>query len=199
MKANTIGKIFDYKNNSFTIVGLVCSLLIIYFHCYPIYYGTLNPRHDWITLNVLRGINIGTFVVPVFFVTSGFLVTFSLMKSKSSVDYIIKRVKRIIPPLFLVLLGTILFVAPFVSDLGWKILISPGVYLHYIGDNVLFIKNNVHSIADVFSCNPYPDIVNGSIWTLKHQFLLYIVALVIYKLGILNNKKCLVYCLYFHF
>lgn len=54
------------------------------------------------------------------------------------------------------------------------------------------IKNTVYGIADVFMSNPYSSAINGSIWTLKHQVLLYLIILILYKLGVIKKGKLLI-------
>lgn len=189
LKGKSIGEIFDIKNNSFTTVGFTMSFLIILYHCYPLYYGASSGKVDFLS-SMLNGFNIGALIVPLYFIISGFLITFSIYRTKSTWKYIYKRIKKIVPSLLLCLLLCALILAPLVSELGFFDYIkSTWLYKNYIVDNVLLIKNTVYAIEGVFTNNIYPAAINGSIWTLKHQFLLYIIALVVFKVGFLKKDK----------
>lgn len=53
----------------------------------------------------------------------------------------------------------------------------------------MLFKNTAYGIADVFASNPYPNVINGSIWTLKHQFFMYLIIIPIYHFFIKDEKK----------
>ena len=61
--------------------------------------------------------------------------------------------------------------------------------MKYIIDNILLYKNTIYSIGDIFVNNPYPAAINGSIWTLKHQFFMYLLIIPIYYFLIKDKKE----------
>lgn len=193
----TIKDIYNSRNNSFTIMSIIMSIMIIIFHSYALFYN--NGKTDFFS-NLLGYENTGSIVVSIFFIISGFMIPTSLKNSKSLKQYFYKRIKKIIPPLFLCLLVSGLVIAPLVSKVNYlNYLFHPGNYFYYIFDNIFFIKNTVFRIGNAFINNPYPAVINGSIWTLKHQFFMYILIVPIFYLFLKDDKKYyyLIYLLMF--
>lgn len=87
MEFGTLSKIYDKKNNSFTILGIIASLLIIYFHCYPLFYGADTTIVDIFTKNC-GSEALGGVIVAMFFVISGFMITTSIKNSKNTSSYL---------------------------------------------------------------------------------------------------------------
>lgn len=182
----TIKNIYDSHNNSFTILSIIMSITIIIFHCYPLFsvggVGFISKH--------MNTENVGSVVVAMFFVISGFMITTSIKNSKNVFIYLHKRIKKIIPPLFLCLVISALIIPPLVLKINiFKYIIHPRNYFNYIFDNIFMIKNTVYNIFNTFKDNPYPYAINGSIWSLKHQFFMYLLMIPIFYAFIKNNKK----------
>ena len=176
----TIKDIYNSHNNSFTIMSIIMSIMIIVFHCYALFYN--NGKTDFLS-NFLGYENTGSIVVAMFFIISGFMIPTSLKNSRDLKTYFLKRIKKIIPPLLLCLTISALVIAPLVLKVNYfNYLFHPGNYFNYIFDNIFLIKNTVYHIQDAFINNPYPSAINGSIWTLKHQFFMYILIVPIFYL-----------------
>ena len=185
MKDKIVDK-YDAKNNSFTLVSIIMSLLIIYFHCYPLFYGPTTSNYDLFTKHF--GLSLGEVVVGAFFAISGFMIVTSLQKSKNTWEYLKKRFIKIFPPLVFCLLVCALVIAPILSDIPKLDFIkNVNIYKRYIIDNILLWRNTQYGIADVFIGNPYPSAINGSLWTIKHQFFMYILILGI-NIALLKKK-----------
>ena len=183
----TIKDIYDSHNNLFTIMSIIMSIMIIVFHCYALFYN--NGKTDFLS-NLLEYENTGSIVVAMFFIISGFMIPTSLKNSKNLGNYLWKRVKKIIPPLFLCLVVSSMVIAPLVLKVNYfSYLFHPGNYFHYIFDNLLFVKNTNYGISNAFINNPYPIAINGSIWTLKHQFFMYLLIIPIFYLLVKDDKK----------
>lgn len=183
----SLNNIYDNKNNSFTILSVVMSIMIIYYHCYPLFFGITSKKSDIFT--ELMGISLGEVIVGAFFVISGFMIITSLNNSKNIAEYLKKRFIKIFPPLIFCLLICALVIAPILSDIPkWDFIKSTKLYSRYIFDNIFLWKNTQYGIADVFINNPYPAAINGSIWTIKHQFFMYILIIAI-NFAILKKNK----------
>lgn len=104
---------FDIKNNSLSIASIICSIAIILFHSYPLLFGVnkLGPVSD-----LLSPLSIGQIVVAFFFVISGFMISKSIKNSKSTSNYLKKRVKKIFPGLILTLIISVFIISPIVRD-----------------------------------------------------------------------------------
>lgn len=189
MKSESLKKRFDYKNNSFTILSIIASLLIIYFHSYDLFYGREHKISDIFT-TIFVGENLGSVIVAMFFTVSGFMITNSIRNSKNMKQYLYKRVKKIYPPLIFCLVVCACVIAPIISTIPKiEFLKNISLYYHYILDNILMFKNTVYGIADVFLNNPYPVAINGSIWTLKHQIFMYLLIIPLFYLYFKNGKE----------
>lgn len=189
MKKVSLKDRFDFKNNSFTILSILASILILYFHSYPLFYG-INTRNSDIISGILVGENLGSILVAMFFTISGFMITNSIKNSKSTGEYLVKRVKKIFPPLIFCLIISACVISPIISEQPKLVFLSNfKIYVWYIIDNSFLLKNTVYSIADVFSNNPYPNAINGSIWTLKHQIFMYILMIPIFTVFISKIKR----------
>jgi peptidoglycan/LPS O-acetylase OafA/YrhL len=107
-----------------------------------------------------------------FFMLSGFLVFFSYLRSKSLLQYFKRRAQRIMPPYVAIVLlcavcGVLLTNMPaseyFTSPQFWQ----------YLGANLTFANFLQPSLPGVFEGQVYES-VNGSLWTMKVEILLYI-------------------------
>ena len=107
-----------------------------------------------------------------FLIISGFLIAKSLLRSGSLLDYYYKRALRVFPGLW-VMLGITIVVCFFFSG---KSLLA---YLtHYTTRDYGFFNallRTQYKIDGVFADNPYPNAVNGSLWTIPYEFFFYIV------------------------
>lgn len=187
---NKFSEIYDRKNNSFTILSVVLSIGVIYFHCYPLFYGTNTTHWDLFTSNILKGSSLGAFCVNIFFIISGFMITTSIQRSKNTIMYLIKRIKKIFPALILCLLISALIIGPLTTELPKVYYLKTfDIWKYYIIDNILLFKNTIYGIADVFVNNPYISAINGSIWTLKHQFFCYLIIILFYKVKLLDKRR----------
>lgn len=119
-----------------------------------------------------------------FFALSGFLVYGSYLRSKSWRTYIGRRARRILPTYsFIVLLCALGLVA--VSSFSATDYFSSAQWWRYLISNLTFFNFIEPELPGVFTDNVIPA-VNGSLWTLKIEWTLYLsvplVALLISKL-----------------
>lgn len=142
------------------------SLSVIWSHAFPIS-GQTEPT--------IAGFTIGEIAVAVFFLLSGYLITWSYVKTNDPLKYLWARVLRIFPGLVIVLLFTAFVVGPFFTHapLGKYLAATP----HYILHNLPIFKGVSDSLPGVFVDNPLPTHVNGSLWTLNYEFRCYLLIL----------------------
>lgn len=107
-----------------------------------------------------------------FFILSGFLVFYSYIRCKSLGDYFKRRARRILPPyLTIVLLCAICGV--FVTDLSASDYFTSSQFWQYMGANLTFANFLQPLLPGVFVGHIH-EAVNGSLWTMKVEILLYI-------------------------
>jgi peptidoglycan/LPS O-acetylase OafA/YrhL len=166
------------RDNNFTVIRLVFSLLVLFGHSYSVTRSGLDPISSHL------GIWIGRLAVDGFFVISGFLVTASLLKN-GPVQYAVARILRIYPAIIVCTLLS-------AFGLGLALTTLPkGDYLHHpvTWD---FLKTipliDVHYyLPGVFQHNPFSKGVNGSLWTLPAEVRCYVLLLCIGFVGALER------------
>jgi peptidoglycan/LPS O-acetylase OafA/YrhL len=158
----------DNRTNNFDFLRLIFASFVIVTHSYPL---SGSPKSDFLFHLSNGQISLSYIGVRGFFIISGYLIFQSLERSHNVLEYFRKRILRIFPALFVVLLLTVIL-APFVYESGIPFFQNTSV-LTYIPNNLLLYKNQ-YEILGIFEKNPYKSAINGSLWTLPYEFTLYI-------------------------
>lgn len=177
---------YDRKSNTFDYIRIIFAIFVILSHAYPIFFGM--SAHGPITQNILRTETLGGIAVIGFLLISGFMTTQSIMHSKNNKEFLFKRILRIFPPLIIMLLITIFVIGPMAYQ-GDKANYYNESVTNYFTKNVNILGNTSYTIDGVFTNNPYPAAINGSIWVLKHEFMAYLVLIVCALCGLLKERK----------
>lgn len=135
---------------TFDRARLIAATAVVFSHCFPVL-GIPEP------LQALGGPTIGTIAVWVFFAISGYLVTGSWLSEPKLWRFVLKRAARILPALLCVLTFALL--------LGAELTTSPD----YWRDARLFSVKQ----PGVFLELPYPGVMNGSLWSLVPEAIMY--------------------------
>ncbi|MFV5698711.1 acyltransferase family protein [Flavobacterium sp. ZT3R17] len=128
----------------------------------------------------------GAFAVKLFFFISGLVVTNSYLSKKSAIYFVISRIFRIIPALLFVLLVTVFIFGLALTKFEVLDYLSKLDYLIYIRRNLVFYS--YYLLPGVFNENLYPNIVNGSFWSLRYEVACYIVLLILFIILGKRNK-----------
>lgn len=107
-----------------------------------------------------------------FFMLSGFLVFYSYLRSPSLKEYVVRRARRILPPYIAIVLLCAISGA-FLTTMPAREYFSSGTFYRYLAANLSFANFFQPTLPGVFEGNPYP-YVNGSLWTMKVEILLYL-------------------------
>ena len=150
------------RNNNFDCVRLIFATFVVISHSYVL---TGASEGDFLYRATSGQTMFSHVGVAGFFVVSGYLVFESLCRSTSVVDYLRKRVRRIVPALLVMLLIT-LMVLPVVYDSSIPYTKNVEVWT-YLPRNLLLATQ--YHIAGVFENNPYPRVINGSLWTIRYD------------------------------
>jgi peptidoglycan/LPS O-acetylase OafA/YrhL len=122
-------------------------------------------------LRAITGFLSSAVAVKAFFVVSGFLIFMSFDRSSSIASYASKRVRRIYPAYFtIVMLCAIGLVL--VSSVGAADYFSIA-WIKYVLANLAFLNFIEHSLPGVFESNKLTA-VNGALWTLKVEVMFYL-------------------------
>lgn len=165
-------------SNNFDCLRIFAALAVLYSHHFALS-GKPEPY--------LLGINtIGGDAVYIFFTVSGYLVTSSWLNDPNFFRFSLRRILRIWPALTVVVLGTAYILGPILTTLPLNEYFSNPVTHKYIG--WLWMQANF-VLPGVLESNPYPGVLNGSLWTIPLEVQCYIVLTVAGILGLLRKKS----------
>jgi peptidoglycan/LPS O-acetylase OafA/YrhL len=174
------------RQNNFDALRLVAAISVIFSHSFLIAEGTQNNE----PLILLAGNQciLGLVGVFVFFAISGFLVTQSFEQTANPLHYLAKRALRIFPGLFVATLVSAFVLGPLVTNLPLGAYLSrPEPYEYVLGNTLL--DQSVHELPGVsFVANPVGLEINGSLWTLRCEFVMYLMVLVLGVLRLLTMR-----------
>lgn len=173
---------WDRRENNFDFMRLSLAVLVIYSHGYALGLGSEanEPFVRW-TGGQVSG---GAIAVDAFFVMSGFLIAASAERSSGIFKFLRKRFARIYPAFVVAAIITAALIVP----------ISGGrfVYSGWIERTADFVWATVRlvefSYVGVFAGNPYPNVINGSTWSIPYEFWCYIGVAVLMAAGILRRR-----------
>lgn len=152
--------------NNFDFLRLLFALMVIFTHSIHVAdYGAEDFLGNATNLQV----SISYIGVRGFFVISGYLIYQSLVRSKDLIDYYWKRVLRLFPALF-VMLVLCLLLGPFVYESTIPYWQNHQVLTYLPNNMALYLVQ--HQVNGVFSHN-YSKAVNGSLWTICYEFTCY--------------------------
>lgn len=154
------------RRNNFDFLRFSAASAVVIGHCY-----WLSGAGETEPVRLFTGsMDTADIAVNLFFVMSGFLIAASWIKSRSAVEFAAKRALRIFPALCVSVLLTVLVVGPMATGLSLKDYLLNSQTLLYLSNMALV--THFH-LPGVFSGNPFPDTVNGSVWTLPYEVLMY--------------------------
>lgn len=113
-----------------------------------------------------------------FFALSGFLVYGSYMRSGNLLHFVKRRARKILPPYLTIVLLCAFLLGFTLTPHDWNSYFSTD-WLKYLGANLSFLNFLHPSLPGVFG----GEAVNGSLWTIKIEWLLYLsVPIVIWSI-----------------
>jgi peptidoglycan/LPS O-acetylase OafA/YrhL len=172
------------RRNNFDALRLVAALSVMFSHAFLIADGT--QKNEWLICLTGNQSILGLTGVFVFFAISGFLVTQSFEQTGDPLRFLAKRALRIFPGLFVAALLSAFVLAPLVTTLEPGAYFSQAAPYRYVVGNTL-LDQSVHELPGVmFVNNPVGLEINGSMWTLRFEFMMYLMVLALGVLRLLN-------------
>jgi peptidoglycan/LPS O-acetylase OafA/YrhL len=157
-------------HNNFDFLRFVFALFVLITHSFALL-GVADQ--EWLVNYTNGQLSFSDIGLAGFFVISGYFIYKSMERSSSIWDYLKKRFLRLFPALFVVLFLTLLII---------PILYNGSVPL---GENLsywTYLPNNLSlygfqgKVDGVFANLPYHSI-NGSLWTIRYEFSLYLLVM----------------------
>lgn len=156
-------------DNNFNLIRMIAAFAVLISHSFALAHGTTDAE----PLRTTLGMALGNIAVDVFFITSGFLVTASLVTRHSAASFVRARALRIFPALWAMLLLTVFGLGVLATSLSPTVYLSlPDTY-HYLAKNAALVTGVTYHLPGVFESNPYQQVVNSSLWTLPYELALY--------------------------
>ena len=150
------------KENNFDFLRLLFASTVCFVHAYDL--------SGFIELSWLVNVLSSDVAVKGFFVISGFLIFMSYERSKSLGSYTIKRIRRIYPAYFAIVMicaiGLVSVSTKSASDY------FSFEWLKYVFANLTFLNFLQPDLPGVFESN-IVRAVNGALWTLKIEVMFY--------------------------
>lgn len=172
------------RDNNFNLLRMVAAGAVLVSHAYPIALGTGASE----PLYPLLKINLGTLAVLTFFVISGFFISQSFERRSSIRGFVAARVLRLYPGLFVALGVTVLVVGPLVTTLPLTQYFGSIKTLAYVPSNIS-LKWLQYGLPGVFLHNPYPEAINGSLWSLFYEVVCYAAVLTLGVAGVTARAR----------
>lgn len=126
-------------------------------------------------------------VLPMFFGLSGFLVAASAQRL-SLRNFAINRGFRIFPALVVEIMLSAFLIGPALTIIPIRQYFLDSQFAAYLLNMVGIIH---YRLPGVFEANPTPFIVNGSLWTVPHEILCYLVMAVLIVTGLSKRPTAL--------
>lgn len=147
--------------NNFDFMRLTAALMVLVQHQFDLMHQTVSSPFP---------IGYGELGVAIFFTISGFLVVQSWIADPHIIRFMEKRFLRIWPGLLVATCLAALVLGPTITTLGWQEYFSSELTLRYFRNLRLDIQ---YLLPGVFAANPYPNAVNGSLWTIPLEVKWY--------------------------
>ena len=174
--------------NCFGLLRIVLSCLVIVSHSYPIGGFGVEPL-----LALSKGdLTLGTFAVIGFFALSGLLIGISAEKLSTG-RFFAHRVRRIFPGYWACLFVTAWVIGPIIAvvrDMPWKSVLYPpgGSARSFVLQN-LTLDIRQYALGSTLDRMPYPNAINGSLWSLAYEFACYLVVFAVIRLWIAGKRR----------
>ncbi|WP_280702745.1 acyltransferase [Kitasatospora sp. GP82] len=169
------------------MLRLLLAWAVMVSHTFPLGYRQPNPG----TALTHGQADVGTLAVCGFFVLSGLLITRSVGRLPLG-RFLWHRALRILPGLWCCLLVTALVAAPLLrlhaghglSD-WWLHKGGPGTYLSASWP----LAGELPGIRGVLTDVPYAGTINGSLWSLRYEVLMYLLLAILSISGVLRRAR----------
>ncbi len=174
------------RDNNFNLIRFILASSVIISHGYDLTTGSV--RRDY-CFN-LTGHSFAWYAVNGFFTVSGFLVSVSLFRRNNVIDFVRARVLRIYPGLLLMVFSVTLIMGLFFSTLTFMQFIMHHQTLRFVLGNSSLL-NVQFPLPGVFLHNASPNSVNGSLWTLPYEAMMYVLLAGLAMIGGIKSKRVL--------
>jgi peptidoglycan/LPS O-acetylase OafA/YrhL len=183
LAAVSLGSQTQGRHNNIQLLRLLAACAVVVFHCYAL----TDRWTDEPLWRLAPELNFGALGVKTFFVISGFLVTQSWLARADLASFSVARALRIYPALMAATIFTIALAAVSTA------LPMPAFLAHR--DTFDFAWQTATgwaapvALPGAYARNPFPNAVNGSLWTLPIEIRLYVALAIAGIAGVLARRS----------
>jgi peptidoglycan/LPS O-acetylase OafA/YrhL len=179
-----------HRANNFDAVRLVAALSVVFSHSFLIAEGSeASEPFVWISGNqCILGL-VGVFV---FFIISGYLVTESYCRHPAPGRFAVRRVLRIYPGLLANVLVCAFLIGPLITALPVGAYFAGPELRQFLVETLTLNTGPLHLPGVLFADNPVGLLVNGSLWTLRYEMMMYLMILALAAVGPLRLSSAIV-------
>lgn len=163
------------RANNLHALRLVLAMAVIASHAWPLALGPGTPE----PLEALTGHSLGGWAVGLFFFLSGLLIARSAER-QDVFGFLRARARRLLPGLGVAVVVTLVLAVlsgavPSVAEaVEWLV-------------RAVTLVSIEHRISGAFANAPYPEVVNGPLWSLSHEVAAYVLCWGAARLGLLRS------------
>ena len=187
----TLGSRLKSRDNNFDAMRLLAAFAVIVSHAYPIAWGSIgNDSEPYLKLSGYC--SIGEISVSIFFIVSGLLVARSFISDPNLMSFMKKRLLRILPGLMACVLFCMLIMGPIFTQ--WKLAdYFKAKEFRDFSRNAILLPNH-YDLPGVFEeFDDQRAAVNGSLWSLPLEFVMYVAVLGLGLAGLLKKNWACVF------
>lgn len=178
-----------HRANNFDVLRLVAALSVIFSHSFLIAEGT-QAREPFVVLTGSQCV-LGLVGVFVFFVISGYLVTESFCREPRPGRFALRRTLRLYPGLLVNTAVCALVLGPIVTALPLHDYFSAAGLRSFLARALVMQPGELDLPGVVFSANAVGRHLNGSLWSLRYEVLMYVMVGLLGVLRLLRLSTCL--------
>jgi peptidoglycan/LPS O-acetylase OafA/YrhL len=178
-----------HRRNNFDPLRLIAALSVVFSHSFLIAEGSeASEPFVWLTGNqCILGL-IGVFV---FFIISGYLVTESWCRSPLPGRFLLRRTLRIYPGLVVNIALCALVLGPLVTSLPLAEYFHGSELSDFLTKTLSLNPGPLQLPGVLFAKNSVGLHINGSLWTLRYEAMMYLMIVVLGMLRMLRLPTCL--------
>ena len=174
------------RQNNFDFLRFLLAALVLFYHCFGLLPAAAPGRGGAVEYIATLA---GGAAVSFFFVISGFLVTMSWQHSRGLWAFGRRRVLRIYPGFVLASAACALVFGPLGADSAaayWHSFRLPRflLYLPLLPADVVG-----PDLTHVFTRLPFRNVLDGSFWTLRYEFEMYLLTALLGSLGLFKRGR----------
>jgi peptidoglycan/LPS O-acetylase OafA/YrhL len=166
-------RLADYavgRDNNFTLLRFSAAMTVLFAHSVAVL--GLPPDREFFHQRI--GFSLGEMGLDMLFVTSGFLVTASLVGRQDLIAYLWARILRVYPGMWVMLVLTVFVLAPALTTLPRGDYYTSALTWEYFRKCATLIGGVRYSLPGVFENVPLKNEFNGSLWTMPVEVRMYL-------------------------